>query len=245
MLEEAGIPIAAVAGTSIGAVAAVALAAGKIDALEQIARDMTRTGMLAHFDLTWARGALLGGRRIARMLAEQLGAQRFEDLDLPAAVVAADLETGEEVRLSHGPLVSAVQASTAIPGLFPAVVRDGRVLIDGGNVANLPVSAARALAPDRPVLAIDLMGDYHGHIGAQPAHPRSVPATIRASYLMLVARQSEMTIALEKPELLITMPIGHISTGAFHRAADYIALGREATLAALPQICARLEMPKN
>ena len=62
---------------------------------------------------------------------------------------------------------------------------------------------------------------------------------------MLVARQGELTAALEKPEILVTMPIGHIPTSAFHRAEEYIAIGRQATLAALPQIRAAIGCPKS
>lgn len=242
VLEEEGIAVGAVAGTSIGALAAVCLAADRLDALEAIARAATRRRVLAYLDPHLRRGALLGGRRIARELAEHLGPRTFEALRIPACAVAADLDTGAEVRLASGPLVDAVAASMALPALFRPVRRDGRTLIDGGMVANLPIAAARALAPGLPVVAIDLMGDFAGHVraGGWDRRPRSAFAVARSAFLMTMARQGQLTAALERPEALVALPLGHRSTGDFHRAEELIGIGREATRAALPRLRALL-----
>ena len=238
-LAEAQVPIGAVAGTSIGALAAVCLAADRLDAMEAIARGATRTRILAYLDPHLARGALLGGRRIARELAEHLGAETsFADLALPCAAVAADLDTGEEVRLAAGPVIDAVQASIALPGLFRPVRRDGRLLIDGGMVANVPLGASRALAPALPLVAVDLMADYAGHVrtGNWAARGRPAFATLRSAFLMMMVRQTELAARLERPAVTIAPAVGHLSTGAFGRADELIGLGRAAAEAALPAI---------
>lgn len=241
VLEEERIAVGAVAGTSIGALAAVCLAADRLDVLEGIARGATRRRIISYLDPHLQRGALLGGRRIARELALHLGARRFEDLAIPAAVIAADLDTGEEVRLASGTLVDAVTASMALPALFRPVRRNGRTLIDGGMVCNIPVAAARALAPDFPVVAVDLMSDYAGHVrGAAARGHRSALSTLRRAFLMMVRQLERQALALDPPEVLIALPVGHLSTGAFHRAEELIALGREAAIAALPAIRAAI-----
>ena len=74
---------------------------------------------------------------------------RFDDLAVPLRVVAADLETGEEVVLARGPLRPALLASAALPGLFPPVRLDGRVLVDGAVVDTVPLSHALAGPVDR------------------------------------------------------------------------------------------------
>lgn len=237
VLEEEGIAVGAVAGTSMGALAAVSLAADRLDVLEAIARRTTRRGMLGYLDPHWRRGALLGGRRIARELVEHLGARTFEQLRIPVCVVAADLDTGEEVRLGAGPLIDAVQASIAIPTLFSPVRRDGRTLIDGGMVANLPVDAARRLSSRLPVVAIDVMGDFAGHRArARAGGGHGAFAVGRAAFLMMIARQTRLVVALDRPELLVTLPVGHLSTGSFHRAEELIAIGRAEMRAALPRL---------
>jgi len=236
-LREQGIGIEAVAGTSIGALTALCFAADRLDILEEIALGATHRRVLAYLDPHLGRGAWLGGRRIARDLEEHIGAIRLEDLAIPIALIAADLKTGEEVRLTSGPAITAVQASIGLPGIFRPILRDGRLLIDGGMVSNLPIGAARALASGQPVVAIDLMGDYAGYIRAgSPDGQPSALGTVRSAFLMMTAQQTRQAIALDPPDVLITIPAGHIGTGAFTRAAELIRLGHDAVIAALPAI---------
>ena len=236
-LQEEGIRIEAVAGTSIGALAALSFAADRLDILESIALGATHRHVLTYLDPHLGRGAWLGGRRIARELEQHIGEIQLEDLPIPTTLIAADLRTGEEVRLTSGPAVTAVQASIGLPGVFRPIERDGRLLIDGGMVSNLPVGAARVLAGGRPVVAIDLMGDYAGYVRASSpdGHPSAL-GTVRSAFLMMTIQQTRQAVALDPPDVLITIPAGHISTSAFTHAAELIRLGREAVIAALPAI---------
>lgn len=236
VLAEKKVPIGAVAGTSIGALAAVCLAHDRLDALEELASTTTYSRVLGYLDPEFGRGAMLGGRRIARELAFHFGDIRLENLGLPIAVVAADLDLAEEVRLTHGSAIDAVRASMALPGIFRPVSIDGRLLIDGGVLANLPVAAARALVPGLPVVAIDLMSDYAGHVGALRGRPRTAIATVRSAFQIMALQQTRQTIALEHPAIVVSPQIGHLGSSAFTHAAELMQLGREATLAALPQI---------
>jgi NTE family protein len=139
--------------------------------------------------------------------------------------------------LSSGPAISAVQASIGLPGLFKPIARDGRLLIDGGMVANVPIGAARALAPASPVVAIDLMGDYAGYIRASTREgQRSALGTLRSAFLMMMTQQTRLAVALDPPDVMIAIAAGHIGTGSFTRAAELIQLGRDAATAALPAI---------
>ena len=236
-LQEEGIAVTAVAGTSIGALTALCLAADRLDVLQEIALSATHARVLAYLDPHLGRGAWLGGRRIAHELEQHIGAMRLEDLAMPIALVAADLNSGEEVRLTSGPAVTAVQASIGLPGIFRPIERDGRLLIDGGMISNLPIGAARAIAGESPVVAIDVMGDYVGYVRASSpdGHPSAL-GTVRSAFLMMTAQQTRQAIAIDPPDVLITIPAGHISTRAFTHAAELIPLGHEAVIAALPAI---------
>src|SRR5215218_5113766 len=103
------------------------------------------TGLLGFLG---ARRNLVPGGALRRLVARNLAHDRLEDLPIPLNVVACDALSGEEVLLSAGPLVDAVLASAAIPGVLPAVDWEGRMLIDGGVVDNTPLTHAVALGAD-------------------------------------------------------------------------------------------------
>lgn len=156
VLETAGIRVRAVAGTSIGAWVGALHAAGRLEGWVDIVRDMNWQGILRYLDPTLPRTALFAGRKL-RLLMEQLlgGRRRIEDLEIPFRAVATDLLNRREVWIDRGDLVTAVAASTAIPGVFQPVRLGETWLVDGGILAPVPVRAARDLAGG-PVLAVDL-----------------------------------------------------------------------------------------
>jgi NTE family protein len=174
VLRREGIPIDVVAGTSMGAMLGGALASGiDLDKLEQIVRQMDLNKLLA-----FPRNAL--GRLIGRATSEYLYKQTswrhskpretqhveefirllskgrsFEELKVPFAAVAADIDTGEEVILRTGSLASAIAASVALPGIHYPVHHQGRFLIDGGVINKIPIDVAFALGADL-VIAVDV-----------------------------------------------------------------------------------------
>lgn len=236
VLQEEGIPIGAVAGTSMGALAALSLAAGRLDALEAMARGTTRRRIWSYLTPFAGRGAMLDGRRVSRDLATHFADVTLDTLPLPIALVAADLATGEEVWLSRGPAIPAVLASMALPGLFRPVTIGGRTLIDGGMAAIVPVRAARAIAPGLPLLAIDVIGNYADRARARPARPPSAFGMARSGFLMMMARQTTLAFALDPPDVALRLPVGRFHGGAFAQADELIAIGRAATVEALPMI---------
>ena len=147
-LEEAGIYPEVVAGCSIGAVVGGAYAAGRIRELKDFALSLTRRRVVGMLDPRITGSGLIAGERLRRRLARELDGFRIEDLRLAFASVATELGTGHEVWLSRGPLVEAVRASYAIPGIFPPVALEGRLLMDGTLVNPVPVRLARELGAD-------------------------------------------------------------------------------------------------
>lgn len=248
-LRDSGIKVCAAAGTSIGALAATCLGAGRLDVLEQLARSANFRMVLRYLDPHWRRGAVLGGREIARQLDLHLGHIRFEDLIIPVAAVAADLLTGEAVIIDRGPVADAVRASMALPGIFHPVEIGDRLLVDGGVVMPVPVAAARQLAPGMPLLAINLLGDYHGRAGTlrrgwSERRAVSTLGVVRAATALMTASLTRQSLMLEPPELQLDLAVGHIDAGNFTRAAELIEIGRHAVAAALPQIRA-LNLPDS
>ncbi len=152
-LEEAGIRVSGVAGSSMGALIGAVYATGApVVMLERIATHLP----LGHWiDFTVPRMGLIAGERLQELLKLLTKAQTFEQTKIPLAVVATDLELGERVVFRSGPIHEAVRASIAIPGIFTPHSYQGRLLVDGGVIDRVPIDAARLLDADF-VLAVDV-----------------------------------------------------------------------------------------
>jgi len=155
VLEREGIKVSAIAGSSIGAMVGGAYAAGiPLSRIEEEWMTTSRTRLFRSFLPTFPRAGLSSGAGLRRYLREILGDVRIEELPIPFAAVATDLDTGEPVVLRKGPLVEAIRASTAIPGIFQPGRWEGRLLVDGGLVEPLPIRVCRELGADI-VIAVD------------------------------------------------------------------------------------------
>ena len=226
-LHDRGVKIDAVSGTSIGALAAVCLAADRMNVLEDLARAINMREVVRFLDVDPRKGSVLGGRTVRNRLRQHFGHGNIEDLFIPCAVVAADLVSGREIAMTRGPVVDAVRASIAIPGVFPPVRVGGMILIDGGVVAPVPVQAVRALSSS-PVLAINLQGDYLRRAAKTlPAKLRFMtPLRVgRAGLSLLLTEMARQSLALHPPDLEIAPVIGHIDVRNFTRAHELIELG--------------------
>ncbi|MDD3519544.1 MAG: patatin-like phospholipase RssA [Chromatiales bacterium] len=157
-LEQQGIVPDVVSGTSIGALVGAALATGHLKALEQWVRGLKWQDVVALMDFRLTGGGLIGGERLMGFLREGISEKRIEDCRKPFGAAATNLSTGNEVWLRHGPILDAVRASIALPGLFTPVQQEGRLLVDGGLVNPVPVSLCRAMGAD-VVIAVDLNTD--------------------------------------------------------------------------------------
>ncbi len=142
-----------IAGTSAGAFVGAVLAAGTApDELLRIISTMRWSTVARPYP---SRLGLFDTNPLEAFIDATIGPLTFEDLLCPLAVVTCDLLTGEQVVIDSGPIAPAVRASAAIPGVFPPVDHQGRLLIDGGVVDNLPVDVARRMGADY-VIAIDV-----------------------------------------------------------------------------------------
>jgi NTE family protein len=145
-VEERGIEVAAVAGTSMGALIGAIYAHGKDPhSIEEIALGINWRTMFQLTDLTVPKAGLIQGRRARDMLKSIIGDVKFSDLRVPFACVAADIETGEEITLSKGSVLDAVRASISIPVIFTPARVGGRFLVDGGLVNPVPVSTVKRM----------------------------------------------------------------------------------------------------
>ena len=151
-----------VVGTSIGAVVGGAYASGHLDAVEEWARSLQPRNILSYLDIRLNGSGLIGGAKLAAEIEAAMGPTLIEDLPMKFATVATEVRTGHEIWLTHGPMVDAMRASYALPGIFSPVLVGDRWLVDGALVNPVPVSAARALGAEI-VIAANLSSDVFTH----------------------------------------------------------------------------------
>ncbi|BCJ49328.1 hypothetical protein Asp14428_08030 [Actinoplanes sp. NBRC 14428] len=155
VLDAAGLAPAVIAGTSAGALIGALYAAGTGPSeISKVAQALRWSRLIRP---ARTRRALFATARLGAFLDDLLGGRDFDALDLPFAAVACELTTGDRVVLRDGPVASAVLASAAIPGVFPPVERDGRLLVDGSLVDIVPAGLAREMGAD-VVVAVDVSG---------------------------------------------------------------------------------------
>ncbi|NLV19339.1 MAG: patatin-like phospholipase family protein [Bacteroidetes bacterium] len=156
-IEELNIRIHYIAGTSIGAFVAAFYAFGKNwKELEKIASVMNWLDITG---ISLSRYGLLSNEKLGDMVIEQIGDKNIEDSEIPLAMVATDITTGEKVILKKGSVAQAVRASTCIPGIFMPVEIDGQMLVDGGVVENVPVNTVKEMGAEY-VIGVDLNAKY-------------------------------------------------------------------------------------
>jgi NTE family protein len=158
VLEREGIVPDVIAGSSVGAVVGACFAAGKLDVIEEFALSLTKRRVMGLLDFHITGSGLIAGDRLRRLLEHDLADLRIESLPIRFATIATELGTGHEIWITRGPLVEALRASYALPGVFDPVRLGGRWLMDGAIVNPIPVTTARALGADL-VVCVNLNGD--------------------------------------------------------------------------------------
>jgi NTE family protein len=148
-----------ICGTSAGSLMGAVYCLGKMDEFVSWVTSLSSSDVLRYMDVSlMASGGLADAENLMTYLADNFGDPDIEDLDIPFAAIATDLQTGREIWLREGNLWDAVRASIAIPGLLTPKYIGERWLVDGGLVNPVPVSVCRAMGAER-IIAVDLNSD--------------------------------------------------------------------------------------
>ena len=226
VIQEEHIPVDCVTGASVGSLMGALFAAGmhwtdmaaaarhmKWKDLAQIT--LSQLGIAKHAKLQEITDRLIGGKR-------------FEDLPLPFAAVAVDLQSGEEVVFSSGPVADAVRASSSIPGLFEPTVLDGRFLVDGGLLNNLPADLARNLGAD-VVIAVDLNSQTE-----ETSPPKNVLDVLYRCFQIVLDHNERDERA--QADVVVAPDLTGKSYYDLKQLDDLIELGEQAARDSLPRI---------
>lgn len=255
-LEEAGIPISMIAGTSMGAAMGAAKAIGAdLHLTAKVLESLNLNEILQVSDSTVREVQKIVGRSMAeyvrgsawreedsqphdlarlRELFRLLTAnKRFEDAEIPYAAVAANLETGERVVMREGFLYEAIAASTSVPGVFSPVASEGLFLIDGGVVDKLPADVVIDMGAEA-VLAIDTGAPLDRDV---TTCLDALLQTQRVTSTQLTNLQLVHADERLKGHLLVIKPdVGWIRMFEFEHTQDAIQAGKDAVRPRLDDI---------
>jgi NTE family protein len=229
-LEQEKIPIDLVVGTSVGSLI------GAIYAADLSSFDLEWTAFQLEKDDLFDFGVLnavtgMGfakGDKLEAWVKSHIKATNIENMKLPFAAVATDLNWGYKVVLDKGSVARAIRASAAIPGIFQPVQHQGKTLVDGGVVDNIPISVAKAKGADI-VIAVDISAN----LGNTSIH-NLVDVTLQATNIMFALNVEH---AKKDADILITPAgIGDIGMLDFTQKKRCMQAGIEATQAAMPTI---------
>jgi NTE family protein len=235
VLEEEGIPIRMVAGTSVGAIMGAAYCSGlTIAELEEIAHKVRFTTFARW---TISRFGFATTDRMAIFLERILKVQTFEELRIPLAVTATDFKTGGGAVFTSGPIIDPVRASCAYPGMFLPVEIDGRCLVDGMLSYPVPSLPLRNLGVDR-VLAVHLKGQW-----SKSCAPRHFFDVIGQSFA--IAQDMMSPVWRNAADLVIEPDVAGFDYDDFKRAGELIRVGELAMRAALPEVRKWLQVPSE
>jgi NTE family protein len=229
VLVESGIPIDLIAGTSAGSIVGGAYAAGM--SLDEIATMAAKIGWTNMTRPSLSPLGALSNAPMSAFLAREFPVKRFEELKLPFAAVAFELEASREVVFKEeGDLILAISASCAVPGVFaPVRSETGTLLVDGGITTPLPVNVVREMGADI-VIAVDILSS--GNVYSRS--PRTAAGMMIRS-AMTVVRQ----LAKDQHELadvVVEPQIAHIRADQIKKREELLRLGEEAARDKLSEI---------
>jgi NTE family protein len=218
VLEKMGIQVDMVAGSSMGSLIGAYFCTGMdTHYMETLAVSLKRRHWI---DFTVPKMGFVNGARIMDMVRFLTKNMNIEDLQIPLAVVATDVEKGERVVFREGPIHQAVRGSISIPGIFTPHRYQGRLLIDGGVIDRVPVHVAREMGADI-VIAVDV------GLFERETQVKSIFDVIFQS--IEIMEREILRSRMIDADIVVRPDVGHISSTAFTGIDECIVRGREAT----------------
>lgn len=265
-IEERGLSIRSLAGTSMGAIIGGIYAAGKLDTYVEWAGKLSKTDVVRLLDFSFTWTSIFRGEKIFDVLKDLIGDHQIEDLDTAFTAVATSIEDQREVWINKGPLFRAIRASSAVPGVFAPVEHDGRTLVDGGLVNPIPIAPTLHDSTDLTI-AVNLNAINESYRSSREtggtvrpaekdgyrtaisrfldeliktdAKERKAPDAadlLTRSIDIMQGSIARLKLAAYTPDKIVAIPRNAASFFDFHRAREMSELGYEKTCKALDDL---------
>ncbi|MFC2011896.1 patatin-like phospholipase family protein [Chloroflexota bacterium] len=232
VLEEEGIDIDMVAGTSIGAYIGALYARGDdADSIRKLAEEIGSRRVSFLTDFALPKTGLIRGRRIENTLKSVFGDTEISDLKKPFACVATDIDSGEEVVIDRGRVREALRASISVPVALAVAKWQGRYLVDGNLVNPVPVSLLRAMGADF-VIAVNVI-PYRGAAADETTEPNIFHVIM---HTLNIVGYHAVKSSLAGADVVIEPEVDRIGLTDFHRVDELVSTGERAARAAVPEI---------
>lgn len=235
VLEEYGIHIDMIAGSSMGAIVGAAYASGvSTKEMREFSEKVKTFDLL---DVNFQSGSVLSGASAEKWLKKIIKSSTFDELNIPFACTACDLLNGELLVLDKGDLLKSVRASMSVPAIFRPVEIDGRYLIDGGVICNIPADIVKSMGADI-VISVNVLGDYR-----LEKKPTSAMVTLLDTLFLQQSILTKNSITKENTDVYIDLNLGirNQQTFAKEHALKCINTARNATEKAIPEIIKLIE----
>lgn len=247
-LEANKIKVAGIAGTSIGSIIGTLYALGySPNAMGDIFRKVDQTKL---FGLPFSDGpGFLGYKGVKDFLVHHIGTKTFTDTHIPLKIVTTDLRTNTVEYIGDGPLVDAILSSIAIPGVFPPMVHEHRLFVDGGVLDPVPVRAARSLGIPGKIIAITLNSPrVPVNIPLDATDPNPMIDKLKRNNLSMTFKIimetvgttsteiSELRLQIDRPDIIIRPLVAQIGMLDQVNVEDLIERGVRATKLEMAEI---------
>jgi NTE family protein len=229
VLEENGIKVDLVAGTSAGSLVAALYASGKGGKEMQTLAEGMDEGAIT--DWSFPLRGLIRGEALARFIRDKTGGKGIEQMVVPLGIVATDLADGSPILFRSGDTGTAVRASSAVPAVFQPVKIGQREYVDGGLVSPVPVRFAREMGAQL-VIAVD--------ITSPPEKDPPMDAFRMLMQTFSIMGRSINSFELRDADVLVRPRLDGVASGDFTARRRAIQAGREAAQAVLPLIRQRI-----
>lgn len=234
VFKEEGIPIDYLSGSSMGALIACFYATGlDMDQLYKISSAFKRKYYL---DFTVPKMGFVAGKRVKDLIRIFTHGKNIEELNIPVAVVATDLMSGEKVVFTKGPIADAVRASISIPGIFVPEKINGRLLVDGGVVDRIPVSVVKEMGAEM-VIAVDV-----SHVKTNTEITSIYDVIMQSIDIMQMELVDHRMVA---SDIMIRPRVEKYNSRAFTNIEEIINIGEEAARKQIDEIKKRIEQWKG
>ena len=229
VLEENGIHVDLVTGTSAGSLVAAMYASGRNGKeLETIALNMDESALT---DWSFPGRGMIRGTALADYVRAQVGNRSFDQMKMPLGIVATDLDSGHPILFRRGDVGTAVRASSAVPAVFQPVKLGTHEYVDGGLTSPVPVRSAREMGAD-VIIAVDISQLPDGGATGDALHMLLQTFSIMS--------RSINELELKEAEIVLHPKLTGVAGTDFTLRKKNIEAGREAALAALPAIRAKV-----
>ncbi|MEN8615394.1 patatin-like phospholipase family protein [Dehalogenimonas sp. THU2] len=239
ILEKEEIPVDMIAGISMGSLIGAVYAQGQdIDRMRRLAIELGQKRFSFLVDPALPKSGLVRGQKIGNMLRSIIGDVEFQDLKIPFACSATDIETGREVVIRRGLVREAVRASFSIPVLLTPTKLEGRYLVDGGLLDPVPVKILKEMGADFIIAVNVIPTDQNTSFEANHENKRSNCPNILSIAIQTVNIVSNQALksSLIGADVIIEPQVAHINLVDFNRVSECIHQGELAAQSSMPSI---------